>query len=146
MEDEEVGGDADEPEATPRPRGGTTGIPQESPRTAPAKDGARHWGWPEPTLIPERSLSLPVVARFMFDGWKLLHPRYKGAFPDWLQECLWLAWRGLGLHPTIIQTEPFAAPPGPDLATATDGDIPAELMAMLATDTPPPQEDTDHAA
>ena len=68
------------------------------------------WGTPEPSKVRE-SLSFPVLARYTYDGYRAKYPQYHGTYAEFMLEMFQVACRRIGMWPSMIWTEPEAAPP-----------------------------------
>lgn len=68
------------------------------------------WGIPDPSKVRE-SLSFPVVARFMYDGYRARYPQYHGTYAEFMQEVFMVGCRRIGMHAAVIWTDPESDPP-----------------------------------
>lgn len=93
------------------PTTGNRGTAVQEPRQPQrSKKPPAEWGAPDPSKVRE-SLSFPVVSRFAYDAFRARYPMCTLTFNEWVQDCLWLAWKAMGLHPAAIWTAPMADPP-----------------------------------
>jgi hypothetical protein len=85
-------------------------------------------GWPDPSKFKEVGMSFPVICRFAYDGFRSKYPLYRGTFNEWAQECMWLSWKVLGLHPAVIWTRSLEPQPPDSLAPFTTNESPFPEM------------------
>ncbi len=111
--DDEGEDDAGPPPAaeTVGPSGGARGTAVQEP-VQPKRPGKppAEWGLPDPSKIRE-SISFPVVARFMYDGYRAKYPQYHGTYAEFMQEVFMVGCRRIGMHAAVIWTQPDAPPP-----------------------------------
>lgn len=99
-------GDAGEARSKPKVIDAKVIDPPQGDR--PSKPPAE-WGAPDASIVAERS-SFSVTVRFMFDGWRVRYPNYKGTFSEWVQEMLWVAWDWYGAEPAVLWRTPGSSP------------------------------------
>ena len=90
------------------------------------------WGGLRPSLIPERSVSYPSMARFAYDLYRARFPAYKSGFNDFVFDMFEFALFQIGLHPAGIWTEPGAPPPPNAVYPTYDPEAAAELIKEMA--------------
>lgn len=101
------------------------------PQTAPS-DRGEGYGALRPSLVPEKTVSYPVLARFTFDLFRAKYPAYKGSFNDFMFDMFDCALFTIGLHPVGIWTEPMGDPPPGAMRPAYDPEGVDEMMEQMA--------------
>lgn len=121
------GGDTGPAAASPdRDTGGKVIDPPQQDKT---RKPPSEWNTPDSSMLAER-LSFSVTARFMYDGWKVKNPLYKGSFSQWIQEMLWVAWDWFGAEPAVIWREPGSPP----ISSTVQPFVTTENMADIIED------------